>query len=165
MRKSIMATTEPHLTRTVVMKVINEVKHDNIIFMIWFNTQSCPYLWFDDWFISLILWYVPYPILFTTVTALATSVKKIWSSLCFLSYSSSQMDHHTMLNSGTCAFMNWTHGPIACIYVLYTQSLQIVYVCRSFSYGHFRFQYIIDVEKYEISPHVEKFQIFHTTDV
>ena len=34
MRKSIMATTEPHLTRmvVVVVKVVNEVKYDNVIF-------------------------------------------------------------------------------------------------------------------------------------
>ena len=30
---------------------------------------------------------------------------------------------------------------------------------------NFRFQYKTDVEKSEISPHVEEFQIFHTTDV
>ena len=30
---------------------------------------------------------------------------------------------------------------------------------------NFRFQYIPDVEKSEMSPHVEEFQIFHTTDV
>ena len=30
---------------------------------------------------------------------------------------------------------------------------------------NFRFQYMTDVEKSEISPHVEEFQIFHTTDV
>ena len=30
---------------------------------------------------------------------------------------------------------------------------------------NFRFQYMTDVEKSEISPHVEEFQIFHATDV
>ena len=30
---------------------------------------------------------------------------------------------------------------------------------------NFRFQYMTDVEKSEISPRVEEFQIFHTTDV
>ena len=30
---------------------------------------------------------------------------------------------------------------------------------------NFRFQYMTDVEKSEISPCVEEFQIFHTTDV
>ena len=29
---------------------------------------------------------------------------------------------------------------------------------------NFRFQYMTDVEKSEISPRVEEFQIFHTTD-
>ena len=30
---------------------------------------------------------------------------------------------------------------------------------------NFSFQYMTDVDKSEISPHVEEFQIFHTTDV
>ena len=30
---------------------------------------------------------------------------------------------------------------------------------------HLKFQYLTDVEKSEISPHEEEFQIFHTTDV
>ena len=30
---------------------------------------------------------------------------------------------------------------------------------------NFRFQYMTDVEKSEISPHEEEFQFFHTTDV
>ena len=50
--------------------------------------------------------------------------------------------------------------------MIFVTSINYIYIGgeKSVMWRNFRFQCMTDVEKFEISPHAEEFQLFHTID-